>query len=205
VEVKGTPPSNPTNGLIHFYMDPITKVITTYTYITIKDGITYNSWVTKVVEAINNINEIEIVEDLCAGYRRALSLQDKYTKEAQCFVTNDGKVIILPFLQNTATTTKVSFPILDYQGRKLADIYDENGHTYLQMNNYNTNSATTYQIASGLHTHPIGPGLLSDIPSGEDYTNAAKYPYLSEFIVNKNNLIEFNKNQVLNTQPNNCK
>ncbi len=205
VEVKGTPPSNPTNGLIYFFIDPITKVMTTYTYITDKDGITYNSWVTKVVEAINNLDEIEIFDNLCSGGKRALALQDKYNKEASCFVTKDGEVIILPFLNNTSEHVKVEFPILDNQKRKLADIYDDNGHTYLQINDYNKNSASTYQIVAGLHTHPIGPGLLSDIPSGDDFQNSANFPYLSQYILNKNNIIQYNSTEVLYTQPYNCK
>lgn len=143
----------------------------------------------------------EVIDDECQGLKIMVGRQSvPGGYETGAYYTTDGHIILLPTVGNTSGTINISFPYKDSQDRTIINIGQyPNGSWYIDVSDYSTGSAniTTYDIAYFVHSHPVGSGFQSDIPSAEDKSNAANYPGIRQHIVNENNFIEYNKDGVI--------
>jgi len=127
---------------------------------------------------------------------------------------------------NTVDRSTTSNQVYDAQGRMLIAVGRAQagdlpgrlpGSWYLDYYTYDANgraTVSTHLITGHVHTHPPGPD--QNIPSprhdlvfaGAPPPNATvgqeSYPGVRKYILNKDNLVEYDKNGVKNINANNC-
>lgn len=150
VEVKGTRPTNPTEGQYHFYLDPDFGYPTVYEYISGRWTIPMADEDAAFNKYIKNAKQSK-KEDGCKTFREMWNKQNEVHKEQAALITDKG-VFWLSDVDNNVNTSFI--------GNNSTYGYDNGRYWFIKDN-------ITYYITAILHTHPIGDQWV-DYPSVAD-------------------------------------
>ena len=148
--------------------------------------------------------KFQVMNTKCQGYTEMLNGQQNENKEMLGLITSDGKIVVLPSLNNSDTTVYFVANQLYYDlvGRPL--IYFDAVHKEVSVYYYQTPDAkpttvSNFTVTGLIHSHPIRSGAYWDDPSPEDKSNAGNYLDYDHYIINNNNLVKFNSTTKLST------
>jgi len=157
-------------------------------------------------------------------------IQIKEGKEVIGWLTSDGKVFVLPLTgtdqsgqssTNTQLTSNTYSSYQDSQGRTLLSVNQAQagdlpgrlpGMWYLDYYSYD-GTTSTHLVTGHVHTHPMNGHQNEPSPTDKIFAGAPPapgvngreaYPGVRKYILNNNNLVEYDRNGAKNTQTNNC-
>ncbi|PMD94153.1 hypothetical protein BWI97_17100, partial [Siphonobacter sp. BAB-5405] len=139
------------------------------------------------------LRKIRIVNGQCAALKLMLQLQAGFDREIVGIYTTDGKVFILPSIENNPVTSYTSNQYTDESNRTVFSMgQSSNGTWEITTYDYSKNPVEyrTHTVAGHYHTHPNG--VNQDIASDNDKAFATNaYLGMPKYILNSSNIVHY--------------
>jgi hypothetical protein len=159
-------------------------------------------------------------ENTCRGYNIMLSAQAAQSKEIGGAITTEDRLIMFPTQANDQHNVNFTFPYTTPDGNITISLVNGNpdeadprndgkfqpDDVGIEIADRAKGGAIYYKITAIVHSHPIENGYDHNNPSPADKNNASQFPSkIKHYIVNNDNLIEYNANGVVTTVNRPCK